>query len=756
MDKNELPEQAARQNSENKPVDFSDLGPLFSADHPEEKNASAVDFSDLGPLFDGSRENPEPESSEDAAYTPRFAKEQEDSQNKEDSQEPYNPLFAQEQEEMAQDTDEEISDEEGPQEPYAPLFAQEQEVTEETDGDISNEEATQEPYAPLFAQEQEEVETDGEFSDEEATQEPYNPLFAQEQEEVTEETGGEISNEEVPQEPYDPNFVEDAENSSVEFSNLGPLFGQAPQAEAVEDPASFSPVLPGEAAWLLKKLNDLPRDSSETAPEVPVEIPAESSVIAQKPQPQESAPQEMPLPTEEVPEEVEIPEDEELAQEEPVQELQNPEEPQEEEIPENQELQEAPVQEQTEESVDGEAPEEEASAQVEPPKKHPRKGPVRKGRPKRKKGEGFFGIPNLLVTAVWIGITVLIGVTLGRMIWVCAADVLAFGRDDQPVTITIYEADTIDDITRKLHEGHLIRYPGLFKLYASLAVDDDEIQPGIWDLNTRYDYHALVSMMSPSSSRDVVEVMIPEGYSCRQIFALLEEEKICTATDLASYAASGELDDYWFLEGVPRGEINCLEGFLFPDTYQFYKNDSPRSVLQKMLSNFETRFDEEMQAQIGTLNDHLASLMRKGGHGEDYIASHRFGVRDVINVASLIEKETSSAEEGYTIASVIYNRLFNWGDNIPYLNIDATIIYALGGKTNLTQEDLKVDSPYNTYTNTGLTPGPIANPGLSSIRAALDPAETDYYYYVLDPAQGSHRFSTTYDEHKANIASIGG
>ena len=755
MDKNELPEQAGRQNTDNKPVDFSDLGPLFSADCPKEKNASAEIFSDFGPLLDGAQENPEPESSEDAAYTPRFAKGQEAPLNQEDSQEPYNPLFAQEQEEIAQDTDEEISDVEGPQEPYTPLFAQEPEEAE-ADEELSDEEAPREPYDPLFAQEQEEVEADEELSDEEAAQEPYAPLFAQEQEEA--EADGELSDEEVTQEPYDPNFVEDAENPSVEFSDLGPLFAQAPQEEVAEDPAPFSPVLPGEAAWLLKKLNDLPRDSSETAPEAPVEIPAESPVIAQKPQLQESAPQETPLPTEEVPEEVEIPEEEALAQEQPVRQPQTPEEPQEAQIPENQEFLESSVQEQTEEATEGDIPDMEVPSQVEMPQKPSRKGsrPVRKGRPKRKKGEGFFGIPNLLVTAVWIGITILIGVTLGRMIWVCAADVLAFGRDDQPVTITIYEADTIDDIARKLHEGQLIHYPGLFKLYASLAVDDDEIQPGIWDLNTRYDYHALVSMMSPSSSRDVVELMIPEGYSCRQIFALLEENKICTATDLASYAANGELDDYWFLEGVPRGEVNCLEGFLFPDTYQFYKNDAPRSVLQKMLSNFETRFDEEMRAQINTLNDHLAGLMRKNGHGDDYIASHRFDIRDVINVASLIEKETSSAEEGYTIASVIYNRLFNWGDNVPYLNIDATIIYALGGKTNLTQEDLKVDSPYNTYTNTGLTPGPIANPGLASIRAALNPAETDYYYYVLDPAQGSHRFSTTYDEHKANIASIGG
>ena len=394
---------------------------------------------------------------------------------------------------------------------------------------------------------------------------------------------------------------------------------------------------------------------------------------------------------------------------------------------------------------------------AEPGKKTPipsRSRPTRKGRPRRKKGEGFLGIPNILVTAVWLAITLFIGVTLGRMLWVCAADVLAFGRENKTVTITIYETDDIDSITEKLHKANLIRYPGLFKLYAKLAVDEGEIRPGIWDLNTMYDYHALVSMMSPSSSRSVVEVMIPEGYSCRQIFALLQENKVCTAQDLASYAATGELDEYWFLDGVDRGDENALEGYLFPDTYQFYTNDSPRNVLQKMLSNFDNRFTEEMRNQLPALNEYIRELMRKDGRSQAEIDGVNFTLRDVVIVASLIEKETSSAEEGYTIASVIYNRLYNWGSNPPYLNIDAAMVYALGGKTNLTADDLKIDHPYNTYLYTGLTPGPIANPGLASLKAALNPQTTNYYFYVLDPAAGAHHFSTTYEEHQEFIRSL--
>lgn len=378
-----------------------------------------------------------------------------------------------------------------------------------------------------------------------------------------------------------------------------------------------------------------------------------------------------------------------------------------------------------------------------------------KGRPQRKRGEGLLGIPNIFSTLIWAVVTLAVGITLGRMLWVCATDVLAFGRQDRQVTVTIYENDTIDDITEKLYNAKLIRYPGLFKFYAKFAVDEGEIKPGIWDLNTMYDYHALVKMMAPSSTREVVKVMIPEGYSCRQIFELLQDSKVCTSQDLAAYAANGELEEFWFLDGVERGDKYCLEGFLFPDTYEFYKNEKPEVILNKLLRNFDNRFPEELQDQIPRLNERLTVKMRSSGRSEDYIKKHQFTIRDVLTVASMIEKETATTQEAYNIASVIYNRLFSWGNTPAYLNIDATIVYALEGKTDLSEEDLQIDHPYNTYKNTGLTPGPIANPGLACIRAALDPADTSFYFYVLDPSSGVHHFSRTIEEHNAFRASIG-
>ena len=385
--------------------------------------------------------------------------------------------------------------------------------------------------------------------------------------------------------------------------------------------------------------------------------------------------------------------------------------------------------------------------------------PTRKGRPRRPKGYGLLGIPHLLATVVWLLLTVAIGVSLGRMLWVCAADVLAFGREEKIVTVSVTASDTMETIAEKLHSAGLVRYPELFLLYADLTDADEKITTGSFTLNTVYDYHALVNQMSPRSGNRVVieDVLIPEGYNCRQIFALLEQKGICKAADLEAWAASGELDDYWFLEGVERGDKYCLEGFLFPDTYDFYENSTPKAALEKMLDGFEYRFSEELYNQLPALNAHLSELMRKNGKDDAYIAANQLDLRKLITVASLIEEETSGAKESYTIASVIYNRLYNWGSNPPYLNIDAAIFYALGEhKEALTSEDLQVDSPYNTYLYTGLVPGPISNPGLDSLKAALDPETTSYYYYVLDTATGSHRFAKTYAEHEENIADIYG
>ncbi len=378
--------------------------------------------------------------------------------------------------------------------------------------------------------------------------------------------------------------------------------------------------------------------------------------------------------------------------------------------------------------------------------------PAKKRRPKNGSTYGFFGIPHMIVTAIWLALILFIGAGLGIMIWDVAADMLAFDRPNQTITITITANDDLDSIAKKLHDTGLIENPGMFKIYGALSNAEKKIKPGTYELNTIYDYMALVKNMSGTADRVSTTVVIPEGYTCAQIFRLLEKNGVCTVEAMEEAVMNADLSEYWFLEGVDQSDANCLEGYLFPDTYTFYLDHDPDAVLARLLNNFDKRFSDAMLEKLDALNETLADMMRSHGLSESYIQANLFTIRELVIVASMIEKETSGDEESYFISSVIYNRLTNPGE-YPYLNIDATLVY-ITGKSPLTQEDLKIDSPYNTYLYKGLIPGPISNPGLASLNAALAPENTEYYYYALDPSVGSHKFFKTYKAHQEFLESL--
>ena len=377
---------------------------------------------------------------------------------------------------------------------------------------------------------------------------------------------------------------------------------------------------------------------------------------------------------------------------------------------------------------------------------------AKKRRPKNPHTYGFLGIPHMVSTVIWLMLVIFIGAGLGRMIWQVAADMLAFGRESQAVTITVVEGDDLEDITDKLYDTGLIHYKGVFKFYGKLAKAEQKIKPGTYHLNTIYDYNALVKKMSSYEARATTKVIIPEGYTCAQIFRLLEEKGVCTVAKLEEAAMNADLSNYWFLEGLDRSNPNCLEGYLFPDTYQFYLDHEPEMVLAKLLSTFNLRFSEGLQEKLDALNQTLSDTMRSHGLSESYIQSNQITIRELVIIASLIEKETSGNKESYYIASVIYNRLTNPGE-YPYLNIDAALVYAVG-HSPLTNEDKLFDSPYNTYLYKGLVPGPIANPGVASMNAALSPESTEYYFYALDPSTGEHKFFKTYKAHLEFLESL--
>lgn len=364
---------------------------------------------------------------------------------------------------------------------------------------------------------------------------------------------------------------------------------------------------------------------------------------------------------------------------------------------------------------------------------------------KKKIADVLWGIPHIFSTAVWLVLIVAIGVSLGRALWLCAADVLALGKEGQEITITIDDNDDISEIAQKLQKSGMIRYAGLFEAFADLTGKGDNVLSGTitFSADTVYDYNALINAMSYRGEAIItVDVMIPEGYNCAQIFELLEKKGVCSVSDLEAYAANGELKEYWFLEDIERGHKYCLEGFLFPDTYEFYINDEPREILEKFLDAFDMRFTDRMLDKYAALNQKLGYV--------------HLSFRDLITMASIIEKEKATGPEGYTISSVFYNRLTH-ASKYPYLNSDATILYDTDyySKGKLTTDAEINASPYNTYTQPGLPPGPIANPGLSSLDAALDPEDTTYYYFVLNKETNRHVFAKTYAEHQRNLVELG-
>ena len=385
--------------------------------------------------------------------------------------------------------------------------------------------------------------------------------------------------------------------------------------------------------------------------------------------------------------------------------------------------------------------------------------PSKKGRKRwftAKKGYGLFGIPHILSTVIWLLLIVAIGVSLGRTVWLCAADVLAFGKESQEITITVTSQDTVDTVAQKLQKAGLIRYPQLFAWFADLTGKGSNIGSGTYTLNSIYDYNALINAMSyQDGSNNTVEIIFVEGSSCAQIFALLEEKGVCTAVELEEYAANGELGEYWFLENVQRGHKYCLEGFLAPDTYEFYVGDDPRNVLEKFLKEFDERFDDRLQLAYVELCEYYNNKMRRNGYSSAYIAEHQLTVRDVVTMASIIEKETANNRESYRIASVFYNRLTS--PSFPYLNSDATVLYAINyyNAGELTTDEAINASPFNTYTHEGLPAGPISNPSLNSLGAALDPEDTSYYYFIYDEAAGEHHFSKTLAEHEEWAQKLG-
>lgn len=327
-------------------------------------------------------------------------------------------------------------------------------------------------------------------------------------------------------------------------------------------------------------------------------------------------------------------------------------------------------------------------------------------RSQRKKARGRSLLMVMLLLAVLSVVALIFGAAFGQR------------GAQEPVTVVVREGDSLSSVAGKLEEAGVVRSSVLFKL--QVGSEAPQIKPGEYRLTPGESGDEILATLS-SEEEDVstFAVTVPEGLTLHQTAGAVAQGTGIPAPEFEA-AARKTGYSYAFLEDP---DIKSTEGFLFPKRYEFERGTEAGQIVDRMLEQylFETQ-------------------------GLDFAAARErldLTEYELVIVASLIEKESANPAERPVIASVIYNRL---RAGMP-LQIDATIQYAIGEpKERLSLEDLKVRSPYNTYENEGLPPGPIASPSRESLQAALEPAKTNHLYYVLEAGGKEHFFTNDYDE----------
>ena len=341
--------------------------------------------------------------------------------------------------------------------------------------------------------------------------------------------------------------------------------------------------------------------------------------------------------------------------------------------------------------------------------------------------------------AVYLICVVLVSAILAGVGWLLANDLCALNKDYKEATIVVEEDDSVRDVAKKLKKAGLINNKSFFCFVGKFMHAGKKIDPGTYEgLNTNMDYRSLISGLHDYEAErreeeGLIRITIREGLTVKEIIALLAENGISTVEELEDACANYEFKDYSFLDEDLLGQVNRMEGFLFPDTYDFDPDKSAVYAIDTMLTAF-----------VNQMDGNLMSAIDNSG----------YSLREIITLASIVEKEgIGDDDERANIASVLYNRMKNTsGGTYGYLQLDTTVYYALDlegkEKTDFPVGDAlqAYDSPYNTYKNAGLPVGPICNPGMSAIRAAVYPSDTNYYYFAAGK-DGVNHFNETYEGH---------
>jgi UPF0755 protein len=327
-------------------------------------------------------------------------------------------------------------------------------------------------------------------------------------------------------------------------------------------------------------------------------------------------------------------------------------------------------------------------------------------------------VATLVVLFLLLGIPAAVGV-----VYLNSIGVTSSSSPGRVVEIEIPEGTTITEVGELLAEAGIIKSAMGFRIASLLQSGDEGIQAGTYELPSGLSARDALDRILEGPEVKFITVTFPEGSWLTEFADRLDEDTDIRGRDLLRVLKSGEVNS----SILPDGSNN-FEGLLFPSTYQIVEQDTARSLAQRLVNETEKQLDS-----VDTSNAEAMGYSKY----------------EILNVASMIQAEAGVSRDRGKIARVIYNRL----DAGMALGIDATVIYALGERTNeLTVSDLEVDSPYNTRKVTGLPPTPIGASGAAAIRAAADPPDGPWLYYVLTDCDGSHAFSVDYDDFLADKA----
>lgn len=357
---------------------------------------------------------------------------------------------------------------------------------------------------------------------------------------------------------------------------------------------------------------------------------------------------------------------------------------------------------------------------------------------------------------VWITMIIIVAVVLSQFLLVGVNDLMAINREDNPTKVKIHipANPSMDDIADVLYQANVIKQPGFFKMYASFTSSVDGFRQGDFEISTNKDYEAIINLLQSNVNRtDIITVQITEGMNVQEIADSLHQAGVINdIQEFLNLCNDTYFDeDFPYLKELPNASDRYykLEGYLFPDTYDFYLGEAPKSVISKFLNNYDNKIVVHKEKYFG--NAKKSTLVEEA-------ATTGYSMDEILTIASIIQAEAASRDDMYMISSILHNRLkYGSEHGVDKLNCDCTVYYPYREEADV-PESIRASfhSTYDTNDFAGLPPGPICNPGVEAIKAAIKPTESDNLYFCHDKAENGSTpyYAETNEQHEANLEAI--